>query len=272
MVVYESGALKAFDNINLFYQKNIVDNPISNIIILHGACEHSGRYEDITNKLNEYGHNVYRIDIRGHGQSEGKKGFLDRFEYIVDDLDLIVDKAKKETIDIKTYILGHSFGGLIAMIYGIKNKEKIDGVIISSATTFDKAGALKIFQKDLGADDFIQNNLGDLLCSDKYVNENYKNDILVLKKITVGFVQQMIEGIEWMKKHINDFKYPVLIMHGTSDQIVSYLDSVSLFNMLPKIDKEIEIYEELWHEILNEYKKDIVIDRINDWVLSKSNT
>ena len=55
MVVYESGALKAFDNINLFYQKNIVDNPISNIIILHGACEHSGRYEDITNKLNEYG-------------------------------------------------------------------------------------------------------------------------------------------------------------------------------------------------------------------------
>ena len=61
------------DNIELFVQKDLVEDPKAIIVIVHGLAEHLGRYDYVVSKLNDWGYSVYRFDNQGHGKSEGKE-------------------------------------------------------------------------------------------------------------------------------------------------------------------------------------------------------
>ena len=65
--------LETRDHIKLYLQVDSVENPKAVVIIVHGLCEHCGRYDYVTERLNAAGYSVYRFDHRGHGRSEGKK-------------------------------------------------------------------------------------------------------------------------------------------------------------------------------------------------------
>ena len=73
---YESMFLGVKD-VKLFYKVNKVENPKAAVVFVHGICEHLGRYEFLKDRFNEVGYNVYRYDARGHGKSEGKRGYLE---------------------------------------------------------------------------------------------------------------------------------------------------------------------------------------------------
>ena len=49
------------------------ERPKAAIVIVHGLCEHFGRYDYVTQRLLEAGYAVVRFDHRGHGRSMGKK-------------------------------------------------------------------------------------------------------------------------------------------------------------------------------------------------------
>lgn len=63
----------SYDKTRLFMVKNYVNEPKGVVVIVHGLCEHLGRYEYLAGKLNEAGYSVCRFDHRGHGKSDGKK-------------------------------------------------------------------------------------------------------------------------------------------------------------------------------------------------------
>lgn len=51
------------------------DNPKGIVQIVHGMSEHSGRYEDLAERLQKEGNSVYARDLTGHGISQqGHKG------------------------------------------------------------------------------------------------------------------------------------------------------------------------------------------------------
>lgn len=104
--------------IELFTKINAVDAPKAVIVIVHGICEHSGRYEHVASHFNRGGFSVYRFDNRGHGRSGGDKGYLDDFQLYIDDADTIVEKAIKENPGIPVFMLGHSMGGFITACFG----------------------------------------------------------------------------------------------------------------------------------------------------------
>ena len=72
----ESMMFRNKDNIELFVQKNLVENPKAIIVIVHGLAEHLGRYDYVASKLNDWGYSVYRFDNQGHGKSEGKRTYI----------------------------------------------------------------------------------------------------------------------------------------------------------------------------------------------------
>lgn len=116
------------------------------------------------------------------------------------------------------------------------------------------------------ADHYVDNALGDGVCSDPAVVEAYIKDPLVEKKISIGLINQIHEGVEFLKEHAKDFTDPVLILHGAKDGLVSYQDSLELFHEIASSDKGLRIYEQLFHEILNEPVRDEVIADITRWL------
>lgn len=273
MLEQKEDRLKIADGVELCISKNIVDNPDAVIILLHGLCEHSGRYAGVTAHLNALGYSVYRYDHRGHGCSGGRRGYIEDFNLYIDDADKIVKLAREENSDAPIFMLGHSMGGFISASYGVKYPDRISGQILSGAAVI----LLPLFeelQDSVYASDPlvpIPNSLAELICRNSSVVKAYEEDPLVLKEFTTKLMSEvLIRGAKWLMKRMADYRYPCLILHGGNDQIVPPEASKYFYEHIKSQDKQLKIYDGLYHEILNEPEKEIVLDDIHQWIEARA--
>jgi Lysophospholipase len=263
----EEMMVPSYDGTRLRLQKDTVDNPRALIVIAHGLCEHLNRYDYFTESLNADGYSVYRYDQRGHGKSEGKKVFFHDFNEMPDDADVIINLAREESNGKKVFLFGHSMGGETVTLYGEKYPGKTDGIITSGALTHYNDPILgDQFPMIAPEDAYVPNALGSGVCSDPKVIEAYVNDPLVEKQISVSLINQIYEGVQWIKAHMDQFVDPVLILHGANDGLVSAKDSLEFFDEIKSEDKSLRIYANIFHEILNEPCKDEIIADILLWL------
>ena len=263
-------SFEGYNNTKIYAMKNIVNKPKANVVIVHGVFEHLSRYDYLVSKLNEQGYNVYRYDARGHGRSEGDKGDLKEFNHFLIDLDNYIDLIRKEN-DLKIILLGHSMGGLVATSYA-SISDKIDYLVLSGAcnVTPKVAKALRFIPDFMTSIINYNNNLGSGVCGDKTVIEEYKKDPLVLKKGKLRLMKNaFIRGCDLVKNNIGKIKVPTLVMHGKEDGIVVSSTGEWTYENLKVVDKQLKMYEGLYHEIFNEVKKDEVIADLLNWLNSK---
>ena len=72
--------LISFDETPLFYRRlKTKETPKAVILIVHGMGEHGGRYRVFAEYLAELGVESWVPDLRGFGQSGGKRACLKRF-------------------------------------------------------------------------------------------------------------------------------------------------------------------------------------------------
>jgi len=264
--------INAGEGVELLVSQSLVDNPKAVLIIVHGLCEHAGRYDYVVSRLNEFGFSVYRYDHRGHGRSGGEKGYLKDFQLYTDDADKIVGMVKQDCPNIPRFMLGHSMGGFITGAYGVKYPRQLTGQIFSGAAVI----LLPLFA-DLSSLDFdavarepIANALGDIISRDREVVQAYADDPLVLKEFSTKLMGEVfIKGAKWLMENMAAYKYPCLILHGGDDQIVVPDASQYLYDHISSADKQIKIYKGLYHEIFNEPEKDSVLEDIHQWILSR---
>lgn len=264
---YESMFLGSRDT-KIFYSVDKVDEPKAAVILVHGICEHLGRYDYIKDKLNEDGYNVYRYDARGHGKSEGQRGYLEEFDDYLDDLDLLIGIVKRENKGLKTILIGHSMGGLVATAYTCKCPDKVDLLALSGACNVcpKMASALKFLPYNLLGKIKYTNKLGNGVCSDSRVVNEYNKDPLVLRKVSLRLLgNAFVKGTKYVAKNIKNIKCPTLVMHGENDGLVVKETGEWTYNNLVSNDKTIKMYPKLYHEIFNEIKKDEVIQDLLDW-------
>ncbi|MGL5979231.1 MAG: serine aminopeptidase domain-containing protein, partial [Erysipelotrichaceae bacterium] len=74
----QTGKMKSFDGTNLYYRVDGVNNPRAMVVIVHGLAEHHRRYDELTAFFNANEISVLRYDQRGHGLSEGTRGYLNK--------------------------------------------------------------------------------------------------------------------------------------------------------------------------------------------------
>ncbi len=269
----EKKIIDSFDTTNLYLLTNKIDNPKAVIVVVHGLAEYCERYDYLVEKMNQKDMSVYRYDLRGHGKSGGRKGWVDSYDFYIKDLHEIVKLAKKENNNIPLFILGHSMGGFITAGYGIKHKNYSKGIILSAAALERPESAkgingslIKTLNK-IYPGYKMKNNLGKHVSRDKDVVEKYLKDPLVLKKISIKlYYEFLINGMKWIENNLNEFDSSCLILHGKEDKIISYKSSIKFKEKIKSDDKKLIIYDNLYHEILNEIEKDEVIKDIINWI------
>lgn len=269
----EKSYFKGRDGTKFYYKKDIPKEPRAVIIVVHGFAEHLGRYEYIKDKLYESDFAVYRYDLRGHGRTEGEKGHIDSFNQFIEDTDELVNLAHEEFSQLPIYMLGHSMGGLITFSYGLKHKDKLKGQILSGAAVRKVPqvegvkGGLIQFLNFFAPKMRVEQELSEDICTDKKVVKAYEKDPLVLKDATLNFyVQFLLKGTKFVEDNIQGYNYSCLILHGEKDKIIPKEASTYIYKNISSKDKEIKIYKGLYHEILNEVEKDIVIKDIINWI------
>lgn len=255
----------SMDGIELHGRVDKPTRPKASVVIVHGLCEHYGRYDYLTMRLNAAGYSVYRFDHRGHGRSGGTSVYYSERGQIVEDTDIFATLALDECDGKPVFMLGHSMGGYGAAQYGTTFPGKLAGYVLSGAWTRDNGGLAQM-PDDLPDDTYLPNQLGDGVCSDPGVGEAYMADPLVKKEMAVGLFRTVQKGQKWMRENAQQFVDPVILMHGGSDGLVSPLDSLQMFQEIASTDKSLRVYAGLCHEIFNEYKKDRVIRDAIEWL------
>ncbi len=259
--------ISSFDGTKLFLNKEVPDGARAAAVLVHGLCEHQGRYDFVAEMLHKAKIGTYRFDHRGHGRSEGERTHYDDFNQLLDDTNVVVDMALEENPGSPVFLIGHSMGGFTVSLYGAKYPgKKLRGIITSGALTKDTAGLITGVPKGLDPHMMLPNELGAGVCSVPEVVEWYGNDPHNSKTFTAGLCYSICSGLTWFEEKVKEFQFPVLMLHGEKDGLVGVQDTYDFFSCAPSADKQMKIYGGLFHEIFNEYCRDEVIKDVVLWM------
>ncbi len=271
---HEESEYTTRDGIKIFYQYWRPEGAPKGIVqIVHGLAEHSGRYMHVVNKLIPDGFLVYADDHRGHGRSGGHSGYVNSINDFVHDQKEFTELIReKEGKDIPLFLLGHSMGSFISILYIADYPDEFTGLVLSGSGT--KVGEGVNFFTLLLARTLskimpkfsLKNELSDGVSRDPAVKEAYNNDPYVLKKLTVRLGNEVFKGFKTASQRISDIKIPLLIQKGQEDPLVINVDE--LFDNVTADDRTLKIYQYLFHEVYNELEEDriIVLKDLSEWL------
>lgn len=265
-------SIRMRDGYEIWYREDPVENPKGMIVITHGFAEHAGRYDHVTGYLKNSGYHVVRYDLRGHGRNKGR-GQLDRFESYLEDLEEIVGKLSSSYPNLPIITFGHSMGGLITAIFGTLHPQMVTAQILSGPALGKlpsadklKPGLMKLLSQIAGGFK-LENPVGEGICGNRQVYIDYINDPLVLHKASIRlYYQFLFRGVDMVREGVKAYGCPCLIVHGKKDPIVPIGISRGFYKEISSQKKDLIEYEGLYHEILNEDKRDLVLKDITDWL------
>jgi alpha-beta hydrolase superfamily lysophospholipase len=269
----QDGFLASADGRRLYWQRYLPASPRATVMVLHGAGDHSGRYAGITDALVRAGHEVALLDFRGHGQSDGRRWYVDQFEDYLADLDAFAAHARAGAGGRPLFVVAHSQGGHIAAHWGLRPGLGVAGFVLSSPyfrLAIDppkvKLWASLVVGKVVP---FLPVDAGlDLaeLTADPEMQRWTDRDPLYLRKATPRWFTESNRAQEELRSRAGGFTYPLLVMVGTSDRIADPRAGEAFLAGAGSRDKQLCTYPGFHHEIFNEVGRHAPIGDAVAWI------
>lgn len=256
----------------LFFRTSIPAQFDAVVCLVHGLGEHSGRYVHVAKFLNSRGFAVVAFDQQGHGKTTGKRGHCGGLGTMLDDVNLLLDQARKLAPEKPLFLYGHSMGGNLVLNFLLKRKPQLAGVIATgpwirlpkppSGLLISLAKLVKPIWPSM-----TQPNHLDLsgLSRDPRVAEALRDDPLAHDRISVRMGLDLIEGSKFIDSFSGKVQCPVLLMHGSEDPITSP-GGTERFAGRAKGDVTMRSWNGLRHEIHNEPEQETVLNFASDWM------
>lgn len=132
-----SSFVRVSDGHELFCSVHSAENPKGHVHIIHGMAEHSGRYKDFMQALNEQGFTVSIHDQRGHGKTAEHNGAIGYFAdtggflRVVEDAHEIIRNVQAGIGKLPFTLLGHSMGSFVARRYLQLYGDEVDCAVLA---------------------------------------------------------------------------------------------------------------------------------------------
>lgn len=244
------------------------------VAIVPGFNSHSGYYGWVADRLTALGLAAYSLDLRGRGQSDGERFYVEKFADYVDDVTRLVSLAKSREPGLPIFILGHSAGGVVACLYSLEHHSELAGLICES------------FAFQVPAPDFAIAALKGLahLAPHAHVlrlkNEDFSRDPEVVRTMNddpliahetqpTQTVAEMARADDRLEQAFPQLTLPVLILHGTQDKATKPSGSQFFFDTAGSNDKTLKLYEGHYHDLLNDVDKEVVMADIEHWIRAR---
>ena len=132
--------LTSVDGPQIFVRAWLPDRtpPRAVILIVHGAAEHSVRYERVASVLTAQGYAVYAPDHRGHAQTAGDlsragNAGSDGFNGIIRDLKQLAELIRQKHSAAPLFMLGQSMGAVLSQRFIQLHGEMVSGVVLAGS-------------------------------------------------------------------------------------------------------------------------------------------
>jgi len=216
------------------------------VIVVHG---YTGEMEEPhligpANVANELGYATLRIDMYGHGKSDGQ--FRDHTLYKwVSNLLKVTEYARSLDFVTDLYLLGHSQGGLLVMLVAGMCPDRFKAIIPMSPAW--------MIPEEARAGKFLGSTIDPVNIPDEFVQD--------VDNVVSGNYIRVAQTIH-VEDEIARYNGPVLIIHGDEDEAVPYEYGVKA----AKLYKNAKLVTIKGDDHCFDYHLDEVLDAVRDFL------
>jgi lysophospholipase len=242
-----------------------------NMVTVHGFSAHCALYRHVGAFFAAAGVAVTQFDCRGHGRSEGRRGYVDRFSDFVDDLRDVLQLAKEDAPQAPLVLMGHSHGGTVVLSAALEHGVQADRLVLA-APWLDlvmkvpgwKLAAARIcravwptltMSNEIRPEDVSRNPL---------VVESFATDPLTHHAATPRWYLEVLDTQARIRAAAARLSTRALLLVAGDDRIVSTAASLAFAEGAPSM--EVRRYETLYHELFLEPERAQVLSDIRRWL------
>ena len=262
------------DGIQLYYQAHLpVGKPSAALVVVHGAGDHSGRYQDALKTLIPQGIAVYIFDQRGYGRSPGQRGHINAWSEYRQDLRAFINLVHNEQRDLPIFLWGYCLGGLVVADAILHDTHYLSGAIIMSAPfktpivarpgVVLAARVLSLFWPNFSWT--LPIPMGDITRDSKII-QAAQDDPLVHDQASARWGTESLRAIKWVNQHSSDIYLPILILHGESDHLNPVKGARQFYEKVTYADKMLITYPDGYHELHNDLIRGQVLVDMVKWI------
>ena len=241
------------------------------LVICHGVNSHSGQYLWAGAQFASAGLAVFALDLRGRGQSDGERFYVEHVDDYVSDVAATIALAKTRHPGLPLFLLGHSAGGVVSASYVLDHQSELTGFICESfAFQVPAPGFALAAIKGLS-------HLAPRLPVLTLKNEDFSRDPDAVARLNSDpltanesqpaiTVAALVRADERLRQEFPRITLPVLIMHGTDDKATVCHGSEFFHQTAGSRDKTLKLYEGHYHDLLNDVGKEQVLEEMRGWI------
>jgi len=268
--------MPVWDDTELFYRAWIpAERSDKALLLFHRGHEHSGRFEDVVERLALHDINVFAWDARGHGRSPGERGYAESFGAMVKDVDSFVRgiSDRYEIAIENMVVLAHSVGAVTVTAWVHDYAPPIRAMVLATPAFRVKLyipfaiPALRLLHRVRGKF-FIKSYVkGKMLTHDAELATAYHADKLVSRNIAVNILLGLHDASTRLLADAGAILTPTLLLSAQRDWVVKRSAQEKFFERLASPIKQMKTYDGMFHAILHETDRHLPIGDARRFIL-----
>lgn len=249
------------------------------VVLVHGLKDHGARYAHVGEWLARRGYAVHALDLRGHGESGGERFFVESFDEYVEDLGAFVQRVRVSgnPSGKPLFLLGHSMGGAVASLFVLDRGPELGGLVLSAPALEPSQGVSPLLIRLSGIVSRLfphapvtKVDVRALSHLPEVIQAARKDPLSGDRPAPARTGHEILRAMGRIRARAREMSVPMLVLHGTEDRLTNPKGSERLFELASSGDKELKLYEGLYHEILNEPGWERTLGEISSWLDKRS--
>jgi len=246
--------------------------PKAAVILVHGHGDHSGGLRNLSKTMAENEYIVYAYDLRGHGKSSGKRGYIRSWDEFRGDLHEFRKKVEINHPQLPLYLIGHSIGGVIALDYALDYSLGLSGMIaISPAISYEVTAIEKLGITVMGRikPDYSFKKPGPIRFFSKNTSRaaaKFYSDGLRHNTITPGLGRGLMQAVSRVLNQAQSIRLPLLLQYGLDDKITPPAKISHFYHQVSSQDRQKFEYVGAKHRPFEGAGKEKFLDDMVTWL------
>jgi len=243
------------------------------VLIVHGFGEHNCRYPHVARAFTEAGLRVVAFDLRGHGQSSGRRGHITHYREYLEDLDCIASHLR---LNKGWLLFGHSLGAQILWHWLARNTYAVSGAILASPwfrlSKMPSRAKILLAHALAGIAPGMRQNTGGgnaHLSSDPSFLYALPGKPLSHRVMSTQMYLECSNAGRIAGQSAAAIQTPIWMPHGGSDWLTCADATLEIAASFTQVHQKAEILPNARHELHNDAGREEYLRRATGWMLDR---
>lgn len=278
-----AGAVEAADGVALAFEETPAAAPRAVLLHFPGLGTNRRYARDFTAQLASLGVTTAVMDVRGHGESGGDRGYVAHHLIFISDAQRVAAEVAARHPDLPLFLSGVSMGGLIALGTAMAYPERLQGVIAMSPVFMDRYLPLGMKVEMIGrvaADAVLADQglrayptalgLGLKVTSNPDAEALIASDPHRQDEVTLRLYWELLRLTWVLPRHARELKTSLLLLLAGDDRVGWNWASRRFFAAVGQADKQLIEYPDYCHDLTLETHEPAVAEDIAGWIAARA--